>query len=136
MPFTLIKGTFMPAAGIPDGDTVRFRADNPLLLCGLERKVDPLDINSRNCTVALRYEGIDAPERGAREPFACDATARISTFSASVMYTIQARGIFWRANLAGGGGLFHSYSLAKRRKRMEVPSTLRQIGCGRVSTFS
>lgn len=76
MPFTLIKGTFMPAAGIPDGDTVRFRADNPSLLCGLERKGDPLDINSRNCTVALRYEGIDAPERGAREPFACDATAR------------------------------------------------------------
>lgn len=76
MPFTLIKGTFMPAAGIPDGDTVRFRADNPSLLCGLERKVDSLDINSRNCTVALRYEGIDAPERGAREPFACDATAR------------------------------------------------------------
>lgn len=76
MPFTLIKGTFIPAVGIPDGDTVRFRADNSSLLCGLERKVDSLDINGQNCTVALRYEGIDAPERGAREPFACDATAR------------------------------------------------------------
>lgn len=28
MTFTLIKGKFMPLAGIPDGNSVRFRADN------------------------------------------------------------------------------------------------------------
>jgi len=28
MPFTLIKGTFVPTAGYPDGDSVRFLANN------------------------------------------------------------------------------------------------------------
>lgn len=76
MPFTLIKGTFIPAAGIPDGDTVRFQVNNPVLLDRLTVTGLPLDLNQKNNTVSLRYEGIDAPERGAREPFACDATAR------------------------------------------------------------
>ena len=76
MPFTLIKGTFIPAAGIPDGDTVRFQVNNPVLLDRLTGTGLPLDLNQNNNTVSLRYEGIDAPERGAREPFACDATAR------------------------------------------------------------
>jgi hypothetical protein len=30
MPFKLTKGRFVPSAGIPDGDSVRFRADNTL----------------------------------------------------------------------------------------------------------
>lgn len=28
MPFTLVKGTFRPAAGVPDGDSVRFELDD------------------------------------------------------------------------------------------------------------
>lgn len=76
MPFTLIKGTFIPAAGIPDGDTVRFQVNNPVLLDRLTATRLPLDLNQNNNTVSLRYEGIDAPERGSKEPFACDATAR------------------------------------------------------------
>ncbi len=31
MPFTLIKGRFKPQAGIPDGDSVRFLANNSTL---------------------------------------------------------------------------------------------------------
>ena len=89
MLFTLIKGTFIPlprtwkegtivaeTPSIPDGDTVRFRPDNEALLKGIPSQGEALKINPTNRTVSLRYEGIDAPERGSKEPFASAATAK------------------------------------------------------------
>src|SRR3712207_8517610 len=65
MPLLLIKGTFRPGTGVPDGDTVRFAPDDPDLLFRLARQGRPPRLN--NGTVPLRYEGIDAMERGARQ---------------------------------------------------------------------
>lgn len=80
MPFLLIKGTFHPATGVPDGDTVRFAADNTDLLFRLEQRGRPPRLNGGNGTIALRYEGIDAMERDARQPESSDATAANLSF--------------------------------------------------------
>jgi hypothetical protein len=74
MPFTLIKGHFKPQAGIPDGDSVRFLADNLALWDELEGRdaelgTGPLTLD----TVQLRFEGIDAIEKTAIQPLASDA---------------------------------------------------------------
>ena len=55
-----ITGTFVIAGKEPDGDSVRFRADDPSLFAALRNghRVRP----SRDGTVQLRFEGIDAPE--------------------------------------------------------------------------
>lgn len=76
MKFTLVKGTFMPIAGIPDGDTVKFKPQCWSTLEGLEGACRLKKSKRGGGTVALRYEGIDAPERGAKEPFASAATAK------------------------------------------------------------
>lgn len=66
MPFLLIKGRFMPQAGIPDGDSVRFRADNRNLWAKLEGTLPELGKSAWiKDTVQLRFEGIDAIEKGA-----------------------------------------------------------------------
>lgn len=69
MPFTLVKGTFRPAAGIPDGDSVRFEPDDAELMRSIPRVRMPLTAT----TVQLRYEGIDALEKHAIQPHAQDA---------------------------------------------------------------
>ena len=62
MPFVLIKGSYHPGVGIPDGDSVRFAADDLSLWNRLEgRLVKP----GTNNTVQLRFEGIDAIEKNA-----------------------------------------------------------------------
>jgi hypothetical protein len=71
MPFTLIKGTFVPAAGTPDGDSVRFLADNNGLWNTLQGR--PVNISPVNGTVQLRFEAIDAIEKKAILPFSMDA---------------------------------------------------------------
>ncbi len=74
MGFTLIKGTFKPKAGIPDGDSVRFMPDNLNLLEeleGLKAKVG--ESAKTNGTVQLRFEGIDAIEKGATKPLSVQA---------------------------------------------------------------
>lgn len=77
MKFRIVKGTFMPAAGIPDGDTIKFKPKNWKPIHKLERSGFPPKCSKRGGgTISLRYEGIDAPERGAKEPFVCDATAK------------------------------------------------------------
>jgi hypothetical protein len=74
MPFTIIKGTFHPERGIPDGDSVRFKADNPNLIKALKRARK--DTIKADGTAQLRYEGIDAIEKGAIQPLAGDATKK------------------------------------------------------------
>jgi endonuclease YncB( thermonuclease family) len=76
MPLLLIKGTFQPGAGVADGDTVRFAPDNPNLLFRLTQQGAPPRLNAQNGTVPLRYEGVDAMERDARQPESSDATQR------------------------------------------------------------
>ena len=69
MPFTLVKGTFRPAAGIPDGDSVRFEPDDGELM----RSIPRVRMPPGAVTVQLRYEGIDALEKHAIKPHAQDA---------------------------------------------------------------
>ena len=71
MPFTLIRGSFRPQAGVPDGDSVRFLADDLLLWKKLAGK--PVKIGTGAATkdtVQLRFEGIDSIEKAATQPLA------------------------------------------------------------------
>jgi endonuclease YncB( thermonuclease family) len=72
MPFLTIKGVFNPQSGIPDGDSVRFLADDDSLFDLLEGRVE----FKSDGEVQLRYEGIDALEKAAIKPFSSDATKR------------------------------------------------------------
>lgn len=69
MPFTVIKGTFMPEVGRPDGDSIRFRPHNPEPIFRLRRRGHPPKINEKNGTIQLRYEGIDTLESRANAQF-------------------------------------------------------------------
>lgn len=40
MPFVLIQGTFESTSGIPDGDSVRFSADDDTLFNKLEGRIE------------------------------------------------------------------------------------------------
>jgi endonuclease YncB( thermonuclease family) len=74
MPFTVITGHFVPKAGVPDGDSVRFRADNPELWKKLEGTPVKLGTGVETLdTVQLRLEGIDAIEKKAIQPLALEA---------------------------------------------------------------
>jgi hypothetical protein len=70
MPFVLIKGTFFPGVGIPDGDSVRFAADDLSLWSRLDGNIDDPGAND---TVQLRFEGIDSIEKSAIQPLALES---------------------------------------------------------------
>jgi endonuclease YncB( thermonuclease family) len=70
--FIIIKGVFNPKSGVPDGDSVRFLANNDALFNQLEGQVE----FKSGAEVQLRYEGIDALEKAAIKPFSSDATKR------------------------------------------------------------
>lgn len=70
MAFKLIKGTFHPNSGIPDGDSVRFLADDDTLFESLK---GPATEFKADGTVQLRYEGIDSIEKTAIQPLAGDS---------------------------------------------------------------
>ncbi len=72
MPFVLIQGTVEPTRGEPDGDSVRFQAEDDTLFDQLEGRIE----FKSGGQVQLRYEGIDAPEKAAIRPFSSDATQR------------------------------------------------------------
>ena len=74
MPFTLIKGTFVPSAGYPDGDSIRFRPNDPNPIYRLTRRGSAPRINRRNGTIQLRFEGIDTMESRALARFSSEAT--------------------------------------------------------------
>lgn len=75
MPFILIKGRFKPKAGRPDGDSVRFLANDLNVWSKLDGRLVELGtgIETKN-TVQLRFEGIDAIEKGAIKPLSTEAT--------------------------------------------------------------
>lgn len=69
MPFTLIEGRFKPKAGVPDGDSVRFQANESNLWRKLAGRSVELGTSAETQnTVQLRFEGIDAIEKGATKP--------------------------------------------------------------------
>jgi endonuclease YncB( thermonuclease family) len=70
MSFLIIKGVFNPANGVPDGDSVRFLADDDSLFDQIEGRVE----FKSGGEVQLRYEAIDALEKAAIKPFSSDAT--------------------------------------------------------------
>lgn len=65
MPFILIKGTFHVVGYSPDGDSVKFKADNPDNWKKIEGR--PKLSNTKG-HVQLRFEGIDALETHFRSP--------------------------------------------------------------------
>lgn len=72
--YRLIRGSFVLIGKEPDGDSVRFRPDNPSQLQQLERAY--LIKPSPDGTVQLRFEAIDATELhygGASQPFGAQA---------------------------------------------------------------
>ncbi|WP_029030593.1 hypothetical protein [Salinarimonas rosea] len=73
MPFTLIKGSFLPSFGDPDGESVRFVPDDPGPLFRLTRQGRGPKVNRENGSIQLRYEAIDTLEKAAVQPFANDA---------------------------------------------------------------
>ena len=58
--YKVIFGEFVIIGKQPDGDSVRFKADNPSLLAKLKNAGRLKE--SKDGTVQLRFEGIDAPE--------------------------------------------------------------------------
>jgi len=74
MAFTLIKGEFVPEAGRPDGDSIRFRPDDPNPLFSLKQRGRAPKVNQNNGTIQLRFEGIDTMESNASLPFSIGAT--------------------------------------------------------------
>lgn len=76
MPFVLLSGSFLPGFGVPDGDSLRFVPDDPNPLFKLKRRGSPPKPHPDNGSVQLRYEGIDAIEKGSTSPFAAAAKKR------------------------------------------------------------
>lgn len=74
MPFTVIKGMFMPEVGRPDGDSIRFKPHNPEPLFRLRRRGFAPKLNANNGTIQLRFEGIDTLESRANAEFSSAAT--------------------------------------------------------------
>lgn len=87
MPFTVIRGTFRPDLGQMDGDSVRFMPDKPQLILDLPRaRKSTLKADG---TAQLRYEGIDAIEKGATPSLAklaLEANRKLLGVSATVSH--------------------------------------------------
>ena len=75
MPFTLIEGKFVPAAGTPDGDSVRFLPEIYELWNRLQGR--PVHTSPSTGMVQLRFGGIDAIEKKATHPLSNVATKRM-----------------------------------------------------------
>ena len=92
MPFTLIKGSFAPAFGRPDGDSLRFVPDDPSPIFRLRRRGRAPRINPNNDSLQLRYEGIDTLENRAAERWSSAATASNLELAGTDGGARQARG--------------------------------------------
>jgi hypothetical protein len=89
MPFVLIKGRFFPGVGIPDGDSVRFAADNLALWSRLEGRIDDPGTND---TVQLRFEGIDSIEKTAIQSLAVQSRDSMLSLIGAASMTDTPRG--------------------------------------------
>jgi endonuclease YncB( thermonuclease family) len=69
--YVVIRGEYIVVGKEPDGDSIRFRADNPGLLKQLKNG-ERVKVSQSDQTVQLRFQGIDAPElhyQGEAQPF-------------------------------------------------------------------
>lgn len=119
MPFTLIKGRFRATGASPDGDSIRFFADDPQLIQGLP---GPFDSRPRPFA-QLRLEGIDTLEThyaGRHQPdrWAHAATDRLLDF-------VGIRGVVWDAKHATvvsvGTDDTRGYILSREREKNRRP---------------
>lgn len=74
MPFTLIKGKFVPEAGKPDGDSMRFRPHDDTPLYKLKRRGSAPKLSPKSGTIQLRFEAIDTMESKSALPYSKAAT--------------------------------------------------------------
>lgn len=101
MPFILIKGMFFPSVGEPDGDSVRFAADDISLWDRLDGRVD--DPGTKD-TLQLRFEGIDAIEKKAIQPLATQAlNSMLELIGSSPNTKQEARGYILSRAAEGNG---------------------------------
>lgn len=103
MPFTLIKGSFAPELGRPDGDSMRFVADDPAPFFRLRRRGAPPKINATNGSIQLRYEAIDTMESRALDAFSAPATAANLDLAGTEGGTRRARGHLFSTQLGPHG---------------------------------
>ncbi len=103
MPFTLLKGTFVPSFGHPDGDSLRFVPDDPAPLFKLRRRGRPPKLNQSNGSIQLRYEAIDTMEKSALDPFASDATKSNLDLAGTDGGTQNARGHIFSNQIGPNG---------------------------------
>lgn len=118
MPFTLIKGSFRVVGASPDGDSIRFHADDPALIYALP---GPRDTRPR-AFAQLRLEGIDTLEthyNGRHQPdrWAYEATDRLLRF-------VGITGVRWDARhatvVAANDGT-RGYILSREREKNRRP---------------
>lgn len=118
MPFTLIKGRFRATGASPDGDSVRFLADDPALIYALPGPFD----SRRRPFVQLRLEGIDALEthyagRHQPERWAHAATDRLLDF-------VGIRDVVWdarHATVVSAADDTRGYILSREREKNRRP---------------
>lgn len=103
MPFTLIKGTFEPKFGRPDGDSLRFVPDDPSPIFKLRRRGRAPKFNQSNGSIQLRYEAIDTMESSALKPFSSDATKSNLDFAGTDGGTKSARGYICSTQIGPNG---------------------------------
>lgn len=103
MPFKLIKGSFAPGFGRPDGDSLRFVPDDPSPIFTLRRRGRPPKLNPNNGSIQLRYEAIDTMESAALDPFSSDATASNLDLAGTAGGTQNARGYICSTQLGPHG---------------------------------
>lgn len=84
MGFFVFNGTYEPALGVPDGDSVKFVLSEPdlLRLQAVPRQGRPPKLNAANGSTTLRFEGIDAMEKSARPT----DTANVVTNATEAMF--------------------------------------------------
>ena len=103
MSFTLIKGSFDPSLGRPDGDSLRFIPDDPTPIYRLRRRNSEPSINPENGSIQLRYEGIDSLEAAASRSNASEATASNFELAGTHGGTDKARGYLLSNQLGPDG---------------------------------
>lgn len=118
MPFTLIKGTFRVVGASPDGDSIRFHADDPALICALPGPPD----NRPRPFAQLRLEGIDSLEthyagRHQPERWANAATDRLLAFAGITGVRWDAR----HATVVAANDGTRGYILSREREKNRRP---------------
>jgi len=103
MPFTLIKGTFEPSFGRPDGDSLRFVPDDPSPIFKLRRRGRDPKLNRTNGSIQLRYESIDTMESKALASFSDAATKANLDLAGTDGGTKSARGHIFSNQLGPHG---------------------------------